>query len=44
MKKPYFYKFFWEDGTITICRGYDRTEMYWEVKKHGKLIKKERAW
>lgn len=43
MKKTVFYKFFWEDGTITICRGYSKAEMYWEVQRHGKLIRKEIA-
>lgn len=40
MKKYNWYRFTFEDGTVTICRGYSRQEMAVEVRKHGKLISK----
>lgn len=40
MAKCKWYRFLFEDGTVTICRGYDRTEMENMVRKHGKLINK----
>lgn len=40
MAKCNWYRFTFEDGTITLCRGYDRTEMYHMIRKHGKLISK----
>lgn len=42
MAKTIWYRFIWEDGTVTITRGYDRTEMYHMVRKHGKLVNKIR--
>ena len=44
MAKAKIYKFTWEDGTVTICRGYDRTEKENMVRKHGKLISKVAEW
>lgn len=40
MKKSTWYRFVWEDGSVSVCRGYSKTEMYWQVKNHGKLISK----
>lgn len=31
-------KWFWKDGTITICRGYDRAEMASMERQHGVLL------
>lgn len=39
MKKTW-YKWIWEDGMISYCGGYDRTEMSAMVRKHGKLLSK----
>ena len=42
MKKAYWYRWVWANGLVTICKGYDRTEMYWMVKNNGALISKTR--
>lgn len=38
-----FYWFTFEDGYEVCTRGFSRQEMAVEVRKHGKLISKERA-
>jgi hypothetical protein len=40
MAKAKWYRWTFEDGTVSICKGYSKTELYWEVKRHGKLISK----
>lgn len=39
--KTKWYKFTWEDGIITIARGYDRTEMQALIRKHGQLVARQ---
>ena len=38
MKQYYF-----EDGTVIICKGMNKLELTNEVKRHGKLISKSVA-
>jgi hypothetical protein len=33
-----WYKWFWQDGTVTICKGYDKVERASEERQHGKLL------
>ena len=40
MKKSKWYRYTWEDGTVSTTRGYDNTEMLAQIRKHGKLISK----
>ena len=40
MAKAKWYRWTWADGTVTICRGYDRTEKASMERNHGKLISK----
>ena len=40
MSKNTWYRFEWEDGTVTIARGYSANEMRVQVRNHGKLILK----
>lgn len=40
MKKYKWYRWTWTDGTVTICRNYDRHEKMVMESKHGKLISK----
>jgi hypothetical protein len=40
MKKNIWYKFYWENGMITICKGYSKHEMKVCESKYGKLVKK----
>ena len=40
MAKAKRYRWTWADGTVTICRGYDRTEKASMERNHGKLISK----
>ena len=41
--KKMFYWFTFEDGYSICVRGFSKRELAWEVRKHGKLIGKERA-
>ena len=38
-----FYWYTFEDGYSICVRGFSKRELAWEVRKHGKLIEKERA-
>ena len=40
MKKQW-YKWIWQDGTVTICRGYDKVEKAAMERNHGKLLCKQ---
>ena len=44
MAKAKWYKWTWTDGTVTICRGYDRTEKAAMERQHGKLVGKALAY
>ena len=44
MAKATWYRFIWADGTVTICRGYNKTEKTNMERKHGKLISKTLAY
>lgn len=35
-----WYRFVWSDGTVSICKGYDKAEMQAMVRNHGKLVSK----
>lgn len=41
--KDTFYKFYFEDGHVMICRGMSRHEKNVEIRKHGKIVKTEVA-
>ena len=36
-----WYKWFWQSGLVTICKGYSKTEMQVMERKEGKLISKQ---
>lgn len=38
-----FYWFFFEDGYRLCTRGMDRVEKTHEIRKHGKIVKVEKA-
>lgn len=38
-----WYQFTFADGYVSICRGYSKSEMVNEVRKHGKLLEKKRV-
>lgn len=38
-----FYWFTFADGYRCCCRGFDRVEMSWAVREHGKLVSKVKA-
>lgn len=40
MAKAKWYRWVWEDGTVSICRGFDRIEKAAMEREHGKLISK----
>lgn len=40
-KRIPWYRWTWEDGYVSICKGFSPVEMKWEVIKHGKCINKE---
>jgi hypothetical protein len=44
MAKAKWYKWVWADGTISYCRGYDRTEKAAMERNHGKLLSKTLAY
>jgi hypothetical protein len=44
MAKAKWYKWVWTDGTVSYCRGYDRTEKASMERKHGKLVSKTLAY
>lgn len=33
-----WYKYTWEDGTITVAGGYDKTELANMIRDHGRLL------
>ena len=44
MAKAKWYKWIWQDGTISYGCGYDKTEKAIMEKRHGKLISKTLAY
>jgi hypothetical protein len=38
MKKTW-YKWTWADGTVTVCKGYNKAEKAAMVRQHGNLLK-----
>lgn len=40
MRKVKWYRYTFEDGCISIVRGYSKHELAVEVHKHGRLISK----
>ena len=38
-----FYRFIFADGYCCECRGFSKQELAVEERKHGKLVRKEKA-
>ena len=40
MAKKVWYRWEWEDGTVSICRGYNKLERQVMERHHGRLLYK----